>query len=269
MDTATGKPPPKNRPTSQSTKKQNDTTLIVVLTATPIIMLIGFGILKPLGAFNTNDWTAAFSGLLLISTTAQAVYAKWQRDVMESQLELANETVEQTKVAARAAQVSAEAAQATVEYMRLEQRPWLSAGIASIDQPFVVGERVKFTVQMRNDGNTPGWIVKTRITNYVDPKATRMEDLIANFEAQSLESVEELAIPPRSVIPLHVKDTFHIMDQQLIDDVTHGGRILHVFGNMVYRDIWGGEYPLKFCFVWQHDTSPPGLYMDFRYTVIK
>jgi hypothetical protein len=194
--TIPAEPNPEQTGNGQGHKKSNrsDLALIAVLTSIPAAVLFVICLWKWTLSLDAEGWTVVFSALLFASTTAQAIYAKWQRDIMQKGMSA-------TQKAADAAKDNAEAAQATLKAMQTQQRAWL-AFVDATFRPTHSSEPITTKLQVVNTGQTPAFIERRLAKMFMLPIETE-------FLQDEIDEVVEAVFNPQGdveiVMPPHTE----------------------------------------------------------------
>ncbi len=191
------------------------------------------------GTFKFLVWERRFTGALVLLAVAQSCIAHWQYGAMSDQNALAKGQLE-------LAQRSIEQTQKTLDIMRLEQRPWLSVALPTVDK-FAADKPVPYAVPVRNTGSTPGFIDYAvtgvfRLAPGADPAP-----IIQSLLSRAPNLARQTVIPPDGIFNFHPQGGGAI-PQQAIDSVMSGETILYMFGVFKYHDIAGDQHLTKCCF---------------------
>ena len=191
--------------------------------------------------------TAFFACMQWLIYTKQCEVMRDQHDAMEQQIVLARKQLE---LAGRAA----EQTDKQLDFTWMQLRPWLTVTGPSLNQPFVAGENLKFTLPVHNTGNSPGIITQHLLNRFTLP---------ANMDHNLI--TQTFTLPPggdrkhRTIVPaqrhIEVNLTLNGLAQSEIDLIESGVQKLYILGLLAYEDARGTSDIAECNYFWDKDSS--------------
>jgi hypothetical protein len=166
----------------------------------------------------------------------------------------------------RATKDCANAAIATVEQMRLEQRAWI--GFDDVSMAPIDVEKMSCPVFVaKNYGRTPGTIVRQVVHFAVGPN----NDLFADFFAVQMgailekQSTQEYVLGPGAILNMRDAEGDIPCDAQKTQRVVDGSFALYVFIRIQYLDLLGETRMSQCCYKYEHKAKELFAFKKFNY----
>lgn len=159
------------------------------------------------------------------------------------------------------AKQTADTLAASVAQMRMDQRAWLGITSTELTPIFTEhlpeGTKVRINMGIMNTGKTPALAVGTvfdcigvtteKLKRFAYPMTIDgpwIDAVLAQKEKHRIPRGTEVIQPGHT-------DYAYVLtgptDKEAPDDILGGGKVLYVFGNVKYRDIFGTPHLTKFC----------------------
>jgi hypothetical protein len=170
-----------------------------------------------------------------------------------------NETLKATQIAAKAAEsqvksteratrIAEDTFKHTVETFRLDQRAWV-APIEVITPILKVGASPTFGFLISNTGKTPALRHRNIVVYRVLPKEQKF---VADYP--NIKSSSTSAILPGARMGISVPSE-RIVTQADIEELRTGAKILYVYGQLFYDDVFKQSHYTRFCVYLHTDLS--------------
>lgn len=201
-----------------------------------------------------NWWIMVFTGGLLFTASAQIGLFYWQ-------LWLIRRSIEDTKIAASAAQKSADVAEKSVEIMsdtaKKQLRAYLSVtiGSGSFQDRF---SKIKFEVvpSLDNSGSTPAHKITYWAKSEILP-VPLPDDF--NFPHVDNKFQSSFVLGPNQGISLNAIVDEYIPDSEVEEVKIGNNRRVYIWGIVSYEDVFGDSHYTKFCHSIYFFTGADGL----------
>lgn len=176
---------------------------------------------------------------------------------------IANEQIAQiSKNSVETAQeVAKKSLDATIENFRLEQRAWIGPMALKWDDyiegkkkvHIKEGEQFKVGVNLINSGKTPAFNVKAFIIvtalkqgEKPDPQKRQEDELLHQTNA---------VMQPGGTFGLDNISANFIPSKNQIESLSRGERVIHLFGKIIYEDVFDQQHFTKFCMFLHQDLA--------------
>lgn len=165
-----------------------------------------------------------FTGMLVLFTAIYASISLWQGCQTRNAVGVARDTLD-----------------ATIKRDRLDQRAWVGPVMALLPK-ISVGSTVTFGFVVKNSGKTPALGYRSRQEVKTVPKGT---PFVATYSGPTVKQGGTVLYPGMEVRAGVTTD--NPINQGQIQAWSSGDEILHIYGEIFYRDIFDCSYRATFC----------------------
>jgi len=196
-------------------------------------------------ALKATDWTAIIGSLVGVFS----LYLNWRQKNASaktgaSQAEAAKRSAELAERSAKAAEKSA---WASVEGMKISQRPWIAVVSKIVDWEQPLARLPKsITLIFRNGGNTPA--LKTKSTAYF--RITKEFSLAYDGAGEAQENFGVIGPDTNFNTTLSL-----VADDNMKRTFLEGNAILYAFGQVTYEDIFCHKLTYSWAYVYKPDMG--------------
>ena len=132
------------------------------------------------------------------------------------------------------------------ENLRLEERAWVGPLSAVVQGNFKIGNKTQVVLRIANTGKTPAIVTDAPIVLRPVPNGEDVKFFLPKSVAERAlllpGMVEEKKVGPLDSAPL-------------LQDLKDGTRVLHVWGEIRYEDMFGRKHRTGFCFFFGDDLA--------------
>lgn len=151
----------------------------------------------------------------------------------------------QSKVAERAANAAAAAANLAKQNMELSERAWVGA-THSEKSRLVPNHDATFVITIKNVGRTPAFVTHSSAGRALVPAKLRFRPSFALTSLPKGGIASRVVLEPQMEITVKPPPLRRVPNAE-IHAIKQGTLVLYVFGRVRYSDIFGGNHTTRYC----------------------